>query len=255
MNDSNSSKPARGTRWCKTGIWFAGIAVAAFIIGLGGARTGLLPPMGGFAGFGVGFLCAILSVLTTVVGILISKGSAGNASTARTWGALVVSVIIIGTVFSQRPGTSGAPPINDISTDTVNPPAFVAIVPLRTDAANYPGEEFARLQREHFPGLVTLTINKPFDEVFTAAEQIVRATGWDIVSADRDAGRIEATARTPWIRFEDDVVIRLVATGPATRVDMRSKSRLGRGDMGVNARRISDFLERLESQLVTQAVP
>jgi hypothetical protein len=248
MNSSNTVKRARGTRWCKTGIGFAVASVIAFVIGLGGARIGLLPPMGAFSGFGIGLLCAILSVLSTAIGIIISMGTAGDASAARSWGALAVSVIIVTTVLSQRPGTSGAPPINDISTDTNNPPSFQAIVPLRTDVPDYPGEEFAALQGEHFPDLVTLTIDKPTDEVFAAAEQIARDSGWNIVDADRTTGRIEATAMTPWIRFEDDVVIRIVASGSATRVDMRSKSRLGRGDMGVNARRIRDFLDKLKSQ-------
>jgi hypothetical protein len=248
MNSSETIKRARGTRWCKTGIWFAAIAVVAFIIGLGGARIGFLPPMGAFAGFGIGFLCTILSALSTAVGIVISMGTAGDASAARSWGALALSLIIIGMVFSQRPGTSDAPPINDISTDTNNPPLFESIVPLRADVPDYPGEDFAILQHEHFPDIVTLTIDKPINEVFAAAEQIARDRGWDIVDADRDAGRIEATATTPWIRFEDDVVIRLVASGSATHVDMRSKSRTGRGDMGVNARRIRDFLNLLKSQ-------
>jgi uncharacterized protein (DUF1499 family) len=62
-------------------------------------------------------------------------------------------------------------------------------------------------------------------------------------------GRIEATAITPWIRFEDDVVIRLVESGSVIRVDMRSKSRLGRGDMGVNAKRIRTFFDQLKSEI------
>jgi hypothetical protein len=149
MSDTNTEKRARGTRWCKTGFGFAVIAVIAFIIGLGGARTGLLPPMGAFSGFGIGLLCAILSALSTAVGIVISMGTAGDASAARSWGALAVSVIMVATVLSQRPGTSGAPPINDISTDTNNPLSFQAIA-----VASYPGEEFAALQREHYPNLV-----------------------------------------------------------------------------------------------------
>ena len=249
MSNTNAVKRARGTRWCKTGIGFAVIAVIAFVIGLGGARIGLLPPMGAFSGFGIGLLCAILSALTTAIGIVISMGTAGDASAARSWGALAVSVMIVATVLSQRPGTSGAPPINDISTDTNNPPAFQAIVPLRADVPDYPGEEFAALQHKHFPDLVTLKIDKPIGEVFAATEQIARDSGWDIVDTDRAAGRIEATVRTPWIQFEDDVVIRLVESGSVTHVDMRSKSRLGRGDMGVNAKRIRNFLDKLKSQV------
>ncbi|MBC7505868.1 MAG: DUF1499 domain-containing protein, partial [Sandarakinorhabdus sp.] len=60
-------------------------------------------------------------------------------------------------------------------------------------------------------------------------------------------GRIEATATVPWWGFKDDVVIRLTPAGTGTRVDMRSKSRVGKGDLGVNAKRINDFLDALKA--------
>jgi uncharacterized protein (DUF1499 family) len=43
------------------------------------------------------------------------------------------------------------------------------------------------------------------------------------------------------------VVIRLTPRGTETYVDIRSKSRVGRGDMGTNAARIRDFLTRLSA--------
>jgi uncharacterized protein (DUF1499 family) len=58
-------------------------------------------------------------------------------------------------------------------------------------------------------------------------------------------GRIEATARTGWIGFRDDVVIRVTAGGEEALVDVRSKSRVGRGDAGMNARRIREFRAQL----------
>ncbi len=64
----------------------------------------------------------------------------------------------------------------------------------------------------------------------------------------RDAafGRIEAVDATFWFGFRDDVVVRIAAApGGGSRVDVRSKSRVGRGDAGTNARRIRGFRERL----------
>ncbi|MDX1493477.1 MAG: DUF1499 domain-containing protein, partial [Longimicrobiales bacterium] len=72
-----------------------------------------------------------------------------------------------------------------------------------------------------------------------------RAMGWEIIDADPDEGRIEATDRTFWFGFTDDVVIRLTPSGDRTIVDVRSKSRVGRSDVGTNARRIREYLERL----------
>ena len=61
-------------------------------------------------------------------------------------------------------------------------------------------------------------------------------------------GRLEATARTRWFGFRDDVVVRVAADGTGTRVDVRSVSRVGRSDLGTNARRIRGFLEKLRGK-------
>ncbi len=57
-------------------------------------------------------------------------------------------------------------------------------------------------------------------------------------------GRIEAVDTTLFIGSKDDVVIRVSADGSGSRVDVRSKSRLGRRDFGANAKRIHPFLAR-----------
>jgi uncharacterized protein (DUF1499 family) len=62
---------------------------------------------------------------------------------------------------------------------------------------------------------------------------------------NRNDGRIEATEKLPWFGFKDDVIHRFTETDEGTRVDMRSKSRIGRGDIGVNADRIDNFLRDL----------
>jgi len=251
MNSSETIKRARGTRWCITGIWLFLVGVALIIIGLTGGRLEILTPITSFMFFGIGCLIVVVSGLVTAVGIAISMGTAGDASATRSWGALAISVIIIGTALSQRPDMSGAPPIHDITTDTDNPPLFEAILPLRADAPNppeYTGADTASQQQAAYPDLKTLTIENSTDAVFAAAEQVARELGWDIVAADRAVGRIEATATTAWFHFKDDVVIRLTPHGSGTNVDIRSKSRVGRGDMGANALRMRVFLDRLETR-------
>ena len=47
----------------------------------------------------------------------------------------------------------------------------------------------------------------------------------------------------------DDVVIRVAETPQGTRVDMRSKSRVGQSDLGANAERVRTFLAELDQQL------
>lgn len=145
------------------------------------------------------------------------------------------------------------PPIHDITTDTVNPPAFVAVLPLRAAAPNppdYAGEEVATLQRQGYPDLRTLQLAAAPDVVFAAALQVVAASGWELVASVEAEGRIEAVARTRWFGFKDDVVIRIQpGEAGSTLVDLRSKSRVGRSDVGANAARIRGFLQALQAQL------
>ena len=69
--------------------------------------------------------------------------------------------------------------------------------------------------------------------------------GWQIVREDPSAGRIEAVATTFWFGFKDDVLIRVSADAGGSRIDVRSKSRVGKGDLGTNAQRIRAYQKRL----------
>ena len=240
-----------GTRWCKIGIFLAIVAAVLTVIGLGGGRTGTLSGVTAFMAFGIGGLLFLISILINVVGLALSKGTAGNASTGQTLAAVIVGTIVIAASTSQRPDSSGAPPIHDLTTDTAAPPEFVAVVPLRVDAPNPPeylDNGTAEQQHAAFPDLVTLTIDMPAPQVFAAAERVVGELGWELVEADLLDGRIEATDTTYWFSFKDDVVIRIAGDGNRTWVDVRSKSRVGMGDMGTNARRIRMFLDALSEK-------
>ena len=140
------------------------------------------------------------------------------------------------------------PPIHDISTDTKRPPEFVAILPLRADAPNpseYGGPEVAAAQIGAYPDLQTHRMDAAPAQAFERAQQAARGLGWEIVSADPTAGRIEATATTFWFGFKDDVVIRIEPDAAGSRVDVRSLSRVGGSDVGANAARIRAFLQAL----------
>jgi uncharacterized protein (DUF1499 family) len=85
--------------------------------------------------------------------------------------------------------------------------------------------------------------------VFARAVDVARGLGWEIVAAVPAEGRLEATDRTRWFGFRDDVVVRVRPEGAGSRVDVRSVSRVGRSDLGTNARRIRGFLESLRAGL------
>jgi uncharacterized protein (DUF1499 family) len=154
--------------------------------------------------------------------------------------------------WSWRNEAMGYPPIHDLTTDPANPPPFVAVLPLRADASNppeYAGDSVAAVQREAYPDLAPLMMAMPVDSAFSLAAAVAREMdGWEVVDQDRVDGRIEATATTPWFGFLDDVVIRVSSASGISRVDVRSKSRVGRGDAGANAKRIRAYLERLRAR-------
>jgi hypothetical protein len=140
------------------------------------------------------------------------------------------------------------PSIHDITTDTERPPQFVAVLPLRADAPNpaaYGGPDVARAQAGAYPDLRAHRMDAAPADAFHHALQAARDMGWEIVAADAAAGRIEATDTTFWFGFKDDVVIRVQADGAGSRIDVRSVSRVGVGDVGTNATRIRAYLQKL----------
>ena len=141
-----------------------------------------------------------------------------------------------------------SPSINDITTDTTNPPAFVAVIPLRAASpvsTTYPGGETAAKQQSAYPDIRPLELTVPPQAAFARALDAAKSFGWEIDTADTASGRIEATATTPWFGFRDDVVIRVAPTPTGSRIDVRSLSRVGKGDLGTNAKRIRAYLAKL----------
>ena len=140
-----------------------------------------------------------------------------------------------------------APMIHDITTDMADPPGFGVIAALRTAEENsldYEGEAVAALQREAFPDIQPLVTGLPPDRAHAEAMKVVRQLGWAVVVDDAATGTIEAYEETAVFGFIDDVVIRISAHDNGSRIDLRSVSRVGLGDLGANAERIRRFSRR-----------
>ncbi len=137
------------------------------------------------------------------------------------------------------------PLINDITTTPENPPRFRKIVELpenRTRDLGYP-ESFIEIQRKAYPQVRPLVTPWPPDEAFRKVSALARKMPrWKIVLEDPVARVLEAVATTAFFRFKDDIVIEVRAEPGGSSVHMRSKSRLGKGDLGANAERIQAFL-------------
>ncbi|MBM4197589.1 MAG: DUF1499 domain-containing protein [Gammaproteobacteria bacterium] len=243
-----TSQP-KGTRLSRIGCWAALIG-AVLIIASGARKAGLVDNwMAVFLALGLGGLLLMIALLTAGLGLIRSGGTAGAASRRGTWLAFLAGLAM--TLFNLNAMRGmGGPPIHDVTTDTINPPMFVDAIPLReADGAQNPPmyfpAEVVEAQKAAYPDLQTIVVSTPANDVFQQAQDIARDLGWEVIAVVPEDGRIEAVASTRWIAFRDDVVIRIINAGTETRVDLRSKSRVGRGDAGENAKRIRAFRDRL----------
>lgn len=188
----------------------------------------------------------IAAVVVSLIGLALSRG-VGRVLAGV---GLLAGAIAFFMPWNLRRDARQYPPIHDITTDVRNPPVFVAVAPLRRDAPNpveYQGDSVAVEQQKAYPDLRPLMMAMPVDSAFSLALRTAREMDWELVDQNRAEGRIEATATTPWMGFKDDVVIRVTAASGISRVDVRSKSRVGRGDVGANAKRIRQYLARLRA--------
>ena len=226
-------------------------ALGLILLALSGPiyRTGLIELQ---SAFGLLRWAAYLGVAG--IGVALIAGVAAYFRGGRKTQLLAGLAFIIGLVafaipYQWQRSARGLPPIHDITTDLENPPTFEAVVPLRADAANSLERppELTRQQREGYPDLEPITVPMPREQAFDKALVAAQAAGWQIVTADKSTGRIEATDTTRWFGFKDDIVVRLTAWGAGTRIDVRSVSRIGRGDVGANARRIRRYLDTLRA--------
>ena len=242
-------------RLSKLALSGAAIAFSATLVAIlagFGSRLGVWP-------FATGFMFLKWSAILALAGLALSLAALYFTvvrkqirGTALALTGVIVAIFTVTPPLIWLDRARSLPMIHDISTDTANPPRFETVLPLRRDAVNtteYGGPNIARQQHQAYPNIEPALIPRKFQDVFDAALIVARNMGWHIISSDSGTGRIEATDTTFWFGFTDDVVIRITAQESTTRVDMRSLSRVGRSDVGTNARRITDYLRALRSEL------
>jgi uncharacterized protein (DUF1499 family) len=220
----------------------AGVLVAAGF----GARFGLWD-------FRLGFQLVRWSLYTGIAAMVFALIGLAVPRWRRRRVLLLVATLAVGAVVAWFPwywqqSARSVPPINDITTDMENPPVFVTLIPARKGLSVptiYPGSATAEQQKRGYPDLGPLELPVPPANAFPRALEAAKSMGWQIVATEPTTGRIEATAKTPWFGFLDDVVVRVAPTAGGSRIDVRSVSRVGRGDFGTNAKRIRAYLDKL----------
>ncbi len=135
------------------------------------------------------------------------------------------------------------PVIHDISTDLADPPAFADAIARRGPASNplTRGPEIDAQQKAGYPDLAGIDTALSPQAALPRAREVAQKIGWQIHAEDAATGMIEASQTTFWFGFVDDIAIRVRATPTGSRVDLRSVSRVGKGDLGANAARIRRF--------------
>ena len=233
----------------KVSLWsfrLAAIGILFVVTGLIGG-SGILSPLVAMLLLTLGSLTLIIGGICGAIGLVRSGGTGGDTLAAMPWIATLLGIAALFSAGMSMSGAGGAP-IHDVSTDTADPPQFVAVAELRgpnDNPAEYAGGETAALQAAAYPDIQTMVFTATPAVIFDTALATAASMGWEIIASDIDTGHIEATATTPYVGFKDDVVIRVRARDGKTLVDVRSKSRFGRGDMGVNAKRIREFSGKL----------
>jgi len=208
-------------------LWRNGALVALALVPIGPALAHfeVVEPMVGFSMYALG---GVLGALAVTGGLFSWARSKEGGRAAVLLGALPAAGLLVPMGMAL---SAGHPRINDIATDLEDPPAL---------DAPYPAE-FVPVVREHYPGIASLRLKGDAATVRSTAKFVAMSRdGWEVT--ELDDGTLRGTDTTELFRFKDDFAIRVRADKGGSILDMRSRSRDGKGDFGVNAERIRRFL-------------
>jgi len=177
-------------------------------------------------------LAGVLAACALVTGLIESRRGSRMGTVAA-----LVGLAVLAPPALAIAGGIGKPRINDVSTDLDDPPRFETLTVPPYDLKNAPQ------QRAGYPDVQPRTLTDSPSEAFARARAAVEAQGWRIAAADSARGTIEAVDTTGFFGFQDDVIVRVRPNAKGSRIDVRSKSRVGQGDLGKNAKRIREFLQ------------
>ena len=233
-------------------------SVAAALIAALGAGRGVWHFSIGFTVLQYAFFAAIAGVVIAIVAAFIARRAARRLALVNLL-AIVVAGAFVAFLGMQVRAARSVPPIHDISTNLEDWPRFyrltvrddnLAVVPDmgRADlAAMEPRDRWKAIHREHYGDIATIRVPWSVEETVARARALAESSGWEIVTTDPGSGIVEAVATSRFFRFKDNVVVRVrpASDGTGSLVDMRSISQVGVSDIGVNARRVREFLADL----------
>ncbi|MFM9852231.1 MAG: DUF1499 domain-containing protein [Sphingomonadaceae bacterium] len=244
----------------------------ALILSAGGLLMAIIAAVGTGSGsfsFKIGLLLLALGFLASIVGgvvaiiALVSGRRRGLATSRAPLAALAIALVFGGYITAQIATAMSVPPIHDVATDLAELPQFTTL-PVRADnlvdvpsggdavlAAMRPEARWQAIHRKAYGDLKTLHLPLDKAKAMDRATRLVQARGWAIAKVDAATGTIEATDTSLLFRFKDDVIVRVrpdLSPAGGAIVDMRSISRVGESDIGVNAKRIRAFLDGMKQE-------
>ena len=247
------------------------------ILGAGAGLWGLFSAVGtgwgfwdyvtGLTGVKYAFFLAIFTLLIAIAVFFWRRRKGMRNRMPRLIIGALSAAVFAGYIAYWLMVGSSLPAIHDISTDLADPPQFTALevradnwdaIPGADDSdmtGLSPRQRWALLHQKAYADIRSVRVNVPVADVIAAADRLAEDRGWDIVAADPTRGRLEATATVSAFRFKDDIVLRVrpAAGGQGSIIDMRSVSRVGQSDLGVNAERVRSFLSDLSGTTTATA--
>lgn len=237
----------------------------AFIIAGWGSGIGLWGWQAGLAAVPWIILTAVITLLLAIAFIVLDRRKGRKTRWPFIGLGMVATFGFLAYLAPYGSAMLTLPAIHDVTTDLADPPQFTTLT-LRTDnwdkipgaddrkmSGMNPRQRWAMVHQDAYPDIRSVRIDQPVAEVIEKAERLAEDRGWDIASVDPAAGNLEATDTVSLFRFKDDIVIRARAAenGTASIIDIRSVSRFGVHDLGVNAKRVRRFLSDLSGTTTT----
>jgi fatty-acyl-CoA synthase len=248
----------------RTALALAILAPLAIVGGVFGVRTGRLGYQTGYQllCLGVAPVLATLALLLGVLGLLSALLIAPRKGMITGLVAVALGGLVMFGITQHRLGAADHPPIHDVATDWRDPILFTPkLMALRGDKANpvelapvvpegprggFLGQPVAMVNAQTCPAATPIVLESDVPFAYQRARRGVMNFNWAIVTDDRDAGRLEATARTFWLNLPYDVAVRVRKEGAGTRVDIRAIARYGQADRGADCQLVTRLRKAME---------
>jgi hypothetical protein len=217
-------------------VWSRRLGVFALLVAAIGAlliRTNLVEVIAGLAVFGAAIFLACAALLLAGAGMAIIWRT-GRKGVGHVVTAILLSVALLAYPAYLSIVAVRLPPINDITTDVNDPPAYSmrpATLSARSGRTPAPITEMRKLEQQRaYPDVQPIVIDVEAREGYALVREAVRALGWRIIEEADPVTKEEASAPAP--RPPPPPVLRRGAppVPPQRPVETRRQPRDGRID-------------------------